>query len=258
MIICIDIGNTHIFGGIFIGEDIKFRFRHPSTVACTSDTFGLFLQLFLERHQINTSDITGIILCSVVPSLEYSIIAACKKYFRITPLELKPGVKTGLKLDIKNPLEVGADRVANAVAAIHQFPNRNIIVVDYGTATTIDIISKEKTYLGGAILPGLKLSMESLSKKTAKLANVEIKYPDSVLGKTTTTQIQSGLIYGQFGSVKEIIERIKKPLFEKNPPIMLATGGYAYLFKNEGLFNLIAPELVLYGLRIILKYNLPR
>ena len=257
MIICIDVGNTHIFGGVFVNEEIKLRFRYPSTKACTSDTFGIFLQSFLELNHVDTKNVEAMVVSSVVPSLEYSIVSACKKYFSVIPLELKPGVKTGLNLNIKNPIELGADRVANAVAAVHHFQNRNLIVVDYGTATTICAISNEKAYLGGAILPGIKLSLESLSEKTAKLFNVEITHPDSALGKTTVTQLQSGLIYGQLGAVKEITQRIIQDSFKLSNPFLVATGGYAYLFENEKFFNVIVPDLVLHGLRLIWEYNKP-
>ncbi|MFV9924705.1 MAG: type III pantothenate kinase [Francisella endosymbiont of Hyalomma scupense] len=255
MIVCIDIGNTHIFGGIFIGDQIKYNFRYPSTTPCTSDTLGIFLLSFFERKKLDVEVIEAVVLSSVVPHLEYSVNSACKKYLGITPLELKPGIKTGLKLDIKNPLDLGADRVANSIAAISHFPSRNIIIVDFGTATTICAISENKAYIGGVILPGINLSMESLSQKTAKLSNVTISRPSSALGKTTITQIQSGLIYGQLGAVKEIISRISQESFADKTPILIATGGYAHLFEKEQYFDIIIADLLLHGLRIIWEMN---
>ena len=255
MIVCINIGNTHIFGGIFIGDQIKYNFRYPSTTPCTSDTLGIFLLSFFEIKQLDVEVIEAVVLSSVVPHLEYSVNSACKKYLGITPLELKPGIKTGLKLDTKNPLDLGADRVANSIAAISHFPSRNIIIVDFGTATTICAISENKAYIGGVILPGINLSMESLSQKTAKLSNVTISRPSSVLGKTTITQIQSGLIYGQLGAVKEIISRISQESFADKAPILIATGGYAHLFEKDQYFDIIITDLLLHGLRIIWETN---
>lgn len=255
MIISIDIGNTHIFGGIFNEDKIQCYFRYPSRGPVTSDTFGLFLLSFLKHHHIESTDIHAIVQCSVVPGLEYSVVSACKKYFNLTPLELKPGVKTGLKLAIKNPLELGADRVANAVAAINHVPNKNLIIVDFGTATTICAVTKNKVYLGGAILPGIKLSMDSLSEKAAKLSNVEIAYPESPLGKTTLSQLQVGVVLGQLGAVKEVIQRIQKTILEKEELMIIATGGYTALFESESLFDLQIPDLVLQGLRVIWEQN---
>ena len=255
MIICIDIGNTHIYGGVFIGDRVRLRFRYPSTNSCSSDTFGLFLHSFLERHAMNIDHVEAVNLCSVVPSLEYSVVAACKKYLDITPLQLKPGIKTGIRLAIHNPQELGADRVANAVAATRQFPDTNLVVVDFGTATTICAIAASCTYLGGAILPGLKLSMESLSEKAAKLSNIEIMTPESALGKSTLTQVQSGLVYGQLGSVREIASRIQHSAFNNGEVVRVATGGYAHLFARENFFDAIVPDLVLHGLRLIGERN---
>jgi len=255
MIICLDIGNTHIYGGLFDGDKIKLRFRYPSTMSCTSDTFGLFLIDVLEKNSLAPLSVNAISICSVVPELNYSVTAACKKYFSVNPLMLKAGVKTGLKLNTKNPLEIGADRIANSIAAIHHFPKRNIILVDFGTATTVCTISNEGSYLGGAILPGFKLSMKALSTHAAKLLDVDIITPETALGKTTASNIQSGLFYGQFGGVKEIIRRITESVFQKNPPLLIATGGYAHLFESEKYFATIIPDLVLHGLKIAWEKN---
>jgi len=255
MIICLDVGNTHIYGGMLIGDKIKLRFRYPSASPCTSDTFGIFLKEVLIKNGLGDEPIEAVNLCSVVPGLDYSIIAACKKYLSITPLELKPGVKTGIKLAIKNPLELGADRIANAVAATHYYPNKNIIIIDFGTATTLCAIDKNKTYLGGAIFPGIKLSMESLSQKAAKLSAVDIVIPESALGKSTATQLQSGLLYGQLGAIKEISQRIHQSVFQDEPAILISTGGYAHLFEQEKYFTANIPDLVLHGMRLIWEKN---
>jgi type III pantothenate kinase len=257
MIICLDIGNTHIYGGVFINSDIKLRFRYPSSTHCTSDVFGLFLKDVLEKNQVDLNKLKGIVISSVVPALDYSVVAACKKYFSITPLELKPGIKTGLKLQIKNPLELGADRIANTIAAIHHFPKRNLFVVDFGTATTVCAISKEKAYIGGAILPGFKLSMAALSQNAAKLSAVDILLPDDLLGKTTEAQLQLGLYYGQLGAIKEITKKITLDAFQDEEPLLISTGGYAQLYENENYFAVNIPDLVLHGLRLVWEKNKP-
>ncbi|NRA73528.1 MAG: type III pantothenate kinase [Rickettsiales bacterium] len=255
MILCIDVGNTHIVCGVFINKKIKLKFRYPTHPYCTSDQFGVFLKNTLRENNMDTKSIESIIICSVVPSVNYSINAACIKYFNIVPLELRSGLKTGLKLNIKNPLGLGADRVANAVAALHNFPNKNIILIDFGTATTLCCISKNKEYLGGSILPGYKISMESLHKNTAKLMPVSIKKPEKALGRSTEENIQSGLYYCQLGAVKELIAHFLDIVFNKSKPIIIATGGYAYLFKEENLFTVTEPDLTLHGLLIIQNKN---
>jgi type III pantothenate kinase len=170
------------------------------------------------------------------------------KYFNKNPFFLKPGVKTGLKIKYRNPLEVGADRIANAIAAIRLYPNKNLIIVDFGTATTFCVINKNKEYLGGIILPGLKISMEALENQTAQLPIVEIKKVDYVIGKSTVESIQSGLFHGQIGIVRELKSKITKEAFSDEDPIVLGTGGFSRLFEYENLFHKIIPALVLQGL----------
>ncbi|MFN3234479.1 MAG: type III pantothenate kinase [Gammaproteobacteria bacterium] len=256
MILCLDVGNTHIFAGVFEGENLKFRFRYPSNQPCTSDTVGLFLTNVIEQNGLDCQSIDAICMASVVPSLDYSINAACIKYFGITPLELKPGVKTGVRLRVKNPLEVGADRIANVVAATHYFPNRPIILLDFGTATTVCAIDKNKAFLGGAILPGFKVMMESLSQNAAKLSAVDIVRPENALGKCTESNIQSGLYHAQLGAVKTLITAFQEDAFPGEHVVVLATGGYAQLLEHESLFEKNIPDLVLHGLRLVWEKSL--
>jgi type III pantothenate kinase len=250
MIICLDIGNTHIYGGVLENDEIKLRFRYPSSSPLTSDVLGIFLKDVLEKNNVAIGHIEAICLSSVVPALDYSVIAACKKYFGLVPFDLKPHVKTNIKLDIDYPSELGADRLANAIAATHYYPNKPIMITDFGTATTVCAISKDSAFLGGAILPGLKLSMEALSKNAAKLADIELVVPETALGKNTETNLQSGLVYGQLGAIKEIIHRIKASTFANEEPVLLSTGGYAHLFEQENFFTAHIPDLVLHGLRL--------
>ncbi len=255
MIICLDVGNSHIYGGVFDGEEIKLRFRYSTDQVGTSDQVGTFLRQVLRENRIAYENITHISMCSVVPSIDYSITAACVKYFNLEPFILRAGVKTGLKLHIKNPLELGSDRMANSIAATHYYPQQNIILGDFGTATTFCAISADHTYLGGVILPGFKTAMESLHLNTAKLPTVEIVKPDQTLGKTTEDNIQSGLYYGQLGAAQLVIKNIIKETFKNEPTVVLGTGGFAYLLEKEKIFDAIIPDLVLQGLRLALAKN---
>lgn len=255
MILCLDVGNTHIYAGLFDNKEIKFRFRYPSDQTCTSDVLGLFFREVLNSNGYDYKRVKSICLSSVVPALGYTIVSACIKYFGIDPIEIKPGVKTGIKLDIKNPLEVGADRIANAVAATAAFPNKNLLILDFGTATTVCAVSNKSAFLGGAIMPGFKLSMEALASKASKLSAVNIIKAKEALGKCTETNIQSGLYYGQLGAVKEIMRNISESVFKEDKPVIIATGGYASLFEKEKLFDVYLPDLVLEGLRLILDKN---
>ncbi|MEG8947509.1 type III pantothenate kinase [Rosettibacter firmus] len=254
MILCIDVGNTHIYGGLFHNNELVLQFRKTSRQEFSSDEIGIFLKSVLKENNFDTENIDGISICSVVPDLNHSLRAGCVKYFNIEPFFLKPGVKTGLKIKYRNPVEVGADRIANAIAAVHTFPNKNLIVIDFGTATTFCVISKNKEYLGGVILPGIKISMEALESKTAQLPAVEIKEMNEVIGRSTVESIQSGLYFGQIGIVKEIKSRIIEEAFKDEAPVVIGTGGFSRLFENAKLFDIIIPTLVLNGL--YLAYNI--
>ncbi len=255
MILCLDLGNSHLFGGVFQDDQLVFRFRYPTIATNTSDQLGLFFKQVLRENQLDPTAITAIALCSVVPSMDYSITSACIKYFKLTPLHLKAGVKTGIRLAVKNPLEVGADRIATTVAANHTFADRNIILVDFGTATTISIISDDRAFLGGTIMPGLKTAMSSLCQHTNQLPTVDIVQTNVALGKCTQSNIQAGLYFSQLGAVKEIIQRITQEAFSNAKPVIIGTGGFAYLFKDTNLFDVLLPDLVLHGLHQILIKN---
>lgn len=256
MLLCLDVGNTQIFGGVFDEEKIVLQFRKSSRLSSSSDEIGMFFRGLLRENKISTDAITEIAMCSVVPDVVYSIRNGCIKYFGIDPFILQAGVKTGLKIKYLNPQEVGSDRIANAIAAIQLHPNTNIVVIDFGTATTFDVISKGKEYLGGAIIPGIRISMEVLESKTAKLPAVEIAVPDKVIGKTTKESIQAGLYYGHIGAIKEIITRISQDAFGGTKPFVIGTGGFANMFNKTGLFNIIDSELVLRGIYYSTKMNL--
>jgi len=255
MQLCLDVGNSHIFGGIFDGNELTLRFRHPTTLHSTSDELGIFLKTVLRENSIDLKNINGIGISSVIPSLDYSLRAACIKYFNITPLFLSADIKTGLTIHIDNPHELGADLIADAVGATQQFPNKNLIIISMGTATTYSAITKNREFLGVSISPGMRLSMEALQVNTAKLFAVEITKPASVLGKNTTASIQSGLYFGQLGVFREIIQRITEEHFKDESPIVIGCGGFSQLFEKEGVFTAWMPDLILQGLKTVLALN---
>lgn len=255
MILCIDVGNSHIYGGVFQDNTLIMRFRHTSA-ASTSDMLGIFLKRVLVENGCDPSQIKTIAIASVVPALDYSLRSACIRYFSIEPFILQAGVKTGLQIKCHNPVEVGADRIANAIAAINAFPNQNLIVIDFGTATTFCAIKSDKCYLGGAILPGVRLFMEALAENTAKLPSVEIIKMEKALGRNTVENIQSGIFYGVLGACKELMSQIKTEAFEHEEVLVLATGGFASLFEGQGIYDHLLPDLVLSGLKIAAQMSI--
>lgn len=255
MILALDVGNSQIFGGVFEGEEVLLKFRRNTKNGASSDETGIFLRTVLRENGLDPAKVTDIAICSVVPEVVHSLKNACKKYFNIQPFLLQAGVKTGLKIKYRNPVEVGADRIANSIAATHLYPNKNLIIVDLGTATTFCAINGEKEYLGGSIVAGLRLCMEALESKTAKLPSVEIIAMNEALGRSTVESIQSGLYYGHVGTIKEICSRIQKESFNNEKPMVIGTGGFANLFEKEKVFDAVLPDLVLKGLLISLKLN---
>jgi type III pantothenate kinase len=254
MMLSIDVGNSHIYGGVFSGDEISLRFRHTSA-NCTSDELGVFLKTVLRENNCDPEAISAISICSVVPQLDYSLRAACIKYFSITPFFLQAGVKTGLNIQYRSPGDVGADRIANAIAGVHHYPNNNLIIIDFGTATTFCVITNQKIYLGGAILPGVRLAVDALSSKTAKLPAVDIVKMEKALGRSTIESIQSGVFYGALGACRELIHRMKEETFPGQEALVLATGGFASLFAQHELYDHHLPDLVLQGLRIASEMN---
>lgn len=257
MLLCIDVGNSHIYGGVFADNGTCLRFRHTSK-ASTSDELGIFLKTVLRENNCAPEFIESIAICSVVPQLDYSLRSACVKYFSIDPFFLQNNVKTGLIIQYANASEIGADRIANAIAAVDAYPDQSIIVIDFGTATTLCAISKQKEYLGGAILPGVRLSVEALSTNTAKLSAVEIIKPEQSIGNTTTKSIQSGVFFGALGACRELISRIKQEAFVNQSVVVLATGGFASLFEQYAIYDHLISDLVLQGIRLAALMNQPQ
>jgi type III pantothenate kinase len=255
MILVLDVGNSQIYCGVFDEDALASQFRYASTGQSTSDEIGVFLRSALRENGIDPEKIEIVAISSVVPELNYTLRSCCQKYFGIEPMILRPGLKTGLKIAYKDPKEVGSDRIADAMGAIKLFPDRNLVVVDFGTATTVCAITKDRVFLGGNIMPGIRLAMEALEAKTAKLPSVEIKPTRTAIGKTTTESIQSGLYWSNVGMVRELVSRISAESFADEPPLVIATGGFANLFHREDLFDHVVSDLILVGLIEALRLN---
>lgn len=256
MLLCLDVGNSQIHSGIFAGAELRAQFRRSTHPIGSSDELGLFLRGVLRENSIDPREVRRIAICSVVPSAMYPLHAAAVKYFGLSPFVLRPGVKTGLRIRYRNPQEVGADRIAAAVAAVHAWPDRDLIVVDCGTATTFEAVTAQRDYLGGAILPGLGISVEVLAGKTAKLPTVEIARPGSALGRSTSESIQSGLFHGHLGAIRHLLRELAREAFGPEArPLVIATGGFSRLFAEERVFDHVAPDLVLQGLRVAEQLN---
>jgi type III pantothenate kinase len=254
--LCMDLGNTNIYAGLFSpGGDILLRFRKTSSAQASADEHGIFLRSVLRENGFDPSEVDRIGVCSVVPDAVYSVRRACQKYFGLEPFFLQAGARTGLQIAYRNPLEVGADRIANAIAAVKRYPGRDCLIADMGTATTVDAVSADRRYLGGAIIPGLRIAMESLEKRTAKLPAVEIVKPERACGRSTAESIQAGLYFEHLGAIKELSARIGAECFGQTKPLLLATGGLSQLFADSGLFDAILPDLVLEGLREAMLMN---
>jgi len=250
MLLCLDIGNTQIHGGVYDGDVLRCQFRKSTQPLGSTDELGIFFVSVLRENGVDPRAIDRVAVCSVVPAALHPIRGASKQYFGQEPFVLQAGVKTGLKVRYRNPLEVGADRIAGAIAASSRHPSSNLIVVDCGTATTFDVVTSAGDYLGGVILPGVGVSAETLASRTAKLPRVEIARPESVLGRSTVESIQSGLYHGHTGAIRHIVDGLAREVFAGVRPRVLGTGGFARMLEEEHLFDEIVPELVLLGLKL--------
>ena len=255
MKLCIDIGNSQIYGGLFVGDELVSRFRKITQRGASSDELGLFFRQVVRENGRDPGEVDAIGFCSVVPDLNHSLMNACRRYFDIEPFVLRAGVKSGLKIRYKNPAEVGTDRIAGAVAAVARHPGKNIIIVDFGTATTVEAVNARQEYLGGAIFPGLGISMRALEQNTARLPKVEILRPGKACGRSTVASIQSGLYWGHVGQVREVCHRISLECFSAATPVIIGTGGFAGLLGEAGLFSEVQPDLVLEGIKIAQEMN---
>lgn len=254
MLLTIDIGNTNIKYGVFSGENLIASFRVSSRLSRTADEYGSVLLNLLNNSKVEKKQIDGVIVSSVIPSLNYTICHMCEYFFNITPIMVGPGIKTGLNIKADNPKEVGADIIVNSVSAYNKYGGP-IVVIDFGTATTFDIVSENCELLGVVIAPGIKTSLEGLVANTAQLPMIELDAPKHIIGKNTKHCMQSGVIYGFAGLVDNIINKIKKELHIEKINVV-ATGGLGEIIAKEvKSINIVDRTLTLEGLKIIYNLN---
>jgi type III pantothenate kinase len=254
MIICLDVGNTNIKYALFEKEKLLLSFRVATEHKRTSDEYGGQLLNILHTNKIDESQITGGIISSVVPPLDFTLERMCQTYLKIKPMVLAPGLKTGLNLKVDNAKEVGADRVVNNVSAVKKY-GAPLIVIDFGTATTFNAIDDKCQFIGGVIAPGIKGSLDSLVNGTAKLPRVEIERPEKVIGTNTVTNMQSGIVYGFAGLVDYIVKKIKKEMKLDNVKTV-ATGGFSEVIAREvPCIDYVDKLLTLEGLQYLYYLN---
>ncbi|MDO8834524.1 MAG: type III pantothenate kinase [Vicinamibacterales bacterium] len=259
MLLAIDVGNTNVVLGVFARTRLTRSWRLATSRERTADEIGLMVSDLLDRAGITPARIDGVVLASVVPQLTGAMIDMCRRYLGTEPLNLEPGVITGMPNLYDNPAEVGADRIVNGMAAYERFGRARrepLIVVDFGTATTFDAITANGEYLGGVICPGIGISADALFQRAARLPRIDVRKPAQVIGRTTVTSMQSGLFFGYVGLVEGLVHRLRAEL-----------GGRAYVVATGGLAEVIAPEtrvvdvvdrdLTMHGLRLLWERNRP-
>jgi type III pantothenate kinase len=253
MLLAIDIGNTNTSIGMFEDNQLKASWNVATDLHRTGDQYAATLLKLLEHEGISSEDVTKVAMCSVVPPLVGVFEQFLKRYFNVEPLLVEAGTKTGVRIRMDNPREVGADRIVNAAAAHHLYGGA-VIIVDLGTATTFDTVSAEGDYLGGAIAPGIDSAVEALTERAAMLPRIELVRPANAIGTNTVMAMQSGMIFGYIGMVEEIVRRISAELEEK--PKVIATGGYAELMAGQtDIIEEVNKNLTLIGLKKVYFMN---
>lgn len=254
MIICLDVGNTNIKFAVYENDSLRLSFRVATEQKKTSDEYGGQLLSILGNNDINPKEISGGIISSVVPQLDYTLERMCSTYLKIHPLTLAPGLKTGMNMRVDNAKEVGADRIVNNVSAVKKY-GYPVIVVDFGTATTFNAVNEKCEFIGGVIAPGIKGSLDSLVNGTAKLPRVEIERPKTVIGKNTVTNMQSGIFFGFAGLVEYVVKKMKKEM-KCDDITVVATGGFSDVIAKEiNCIDKVDKLLTLDGLKYLYNLN---
>ncbi|HHX70017.1 MAG: type III pantothenate kinase [Miniphocaeibacter sp.] len=256
MLLVIDVGNTNIVYGVYVGEELVFDWRTSSDKNKTSDEYGLLFKDFFDFATLDIEQLKDIIISSVVPNLMHTISVACSKYLGKEPIIVSNDIDLGIKNLYKNPNEVGTDRLVTAVGAYEKYGGPSIIV-DIGTAITLDYINKNGEYIGGIIAPGIEISADALFNKTAKLPKIDIDIPKRVIGKSTRESMQSGLVFGFIGLIDSLIERIlESENLTKDDVRIIGTGGFAALIShNSKYIELVDKMLTMEGLKLIYERN---
>lgn len=250
MLLTIDVGNSNITIGLFDGDTIKGTFRMTTKIPRTSDEYGIFFTDLLNARKLERKVIDAVIIASVVPDVMHSLTSGILKYFHVKPILVGPGIKTGIKISTENPREMGADRIVDAVAA-YELYGGPVLVIDFGTATTHDLVLADGSLVAGVTSPGIRISANALWNNAAKLPEIEIQKPDSILAKNTVTSMQAGLIYGCIGQTEYIIRRMKEEAGLDEMKVV-ATGGLGTIISNEtDAIDVYDPDLTLKGLKRI-------
>ena len=254
MLLVIDVGNTNITLGVFKEEELLGTFRMTTKLPRTSDEYGIMLKELVERQGSRGKDIDAVIIASVVPDIMHSLGSAMIKYFGIKPVIVSAGIKTGIRIVTENPKQVGADRIVDAVAAYTLYGGP-VIVIDFGTATTYDIVGPDATFEGAVIAPGIRTSAQAMWGQAAMLPAIEIKKPDTILAKETVSSMQAGIVFGQIGQVEYIVDRIRRESGYTDAKVV-ASGGLGNIIARETeVIDVYDPQLTLKGLRIIYEKN---
>lgn len=254
MLLAVDIGNTNIVIGVYSQDKLVGSWRTATAAHRMADEYAMLINSFFSYQQMSFTDVHHVVMCSVVPALTTTFSELARRYLKTEAVIIGSDVKTGIKILYDNPREVGADRIANAVAAYKLYGGPSI-VVDFGTATTLDAISKEGDYLGGAIAPGITIAAEALFQRAARLYRVALTAPESAIGKNTMTSMQSGILFGYVGLIEGLIARFKREL---GPSKVIATGGLAEIVSKESdSIDIVDQDLTLEGLRMIYELNKP-
>lgn len=257
MLLTFDVGNSNIVMGVYKDDQLITNWRMATDYSKSADEIGIFIHQLFAHEKLEVSEVKDIIISSVVPHVMYSLQHMTQKYFGKESIVIGPGIKTGMNIKYDNPRQVGADRIVNAVAGFKKYGGP-LVIVDFGTATTFCAISEKCEYLGGAILPGIKISADALFERAAKLTRVELVKPDQIICKNTSQSIQAGIIFGYVGSVDYIVKKMKEEL-GSNDVKVIATGGLSTLIASESdQIDVVDRFLTLDGLNIIYQMNRPK